>query len=251
MARALAESKDLIVVDEFTSVVDRTVAKIGSAAISRSVKRANKKFIAVSCHYDICEWLEPDWIYEPSTNNFSRRLLRRPKINLEIFKTGRKTWEIFSKYHYLNHSIGDAEYFCAFYEGIPIAMTSAIPFPHPVAPGYREHRLVCLPDYQGVGIGNALSSFIASCYIAKGRPYYSATSNQAIIRHRAKSKQWQMIRLPSLAKPQERKGLEATKGKKSERPDMAATAATDRMIASFKYVGTPDIKSARILGIVK
>jgi len=32
MARALAENKELTVIDEFTSVVDRTVAQIGSAA---------------------------------------------------------------------------------------------------------------------------------------------------------------------------------------------------------------------------
>ena len=38
IARGLAESPDLLVVDEFTSVVDRTVAQIGSAAIAKAVR---------------------------------------------------------------------------------------------------------------------------------------------------------------------------------------------------------------------
>ena len=50
MARTLAESKELSVVDEFTSVIDRTVAQIGSAAIAKTVRRRKQKFIAVSCH---------------------------------------------------------------------------------------------------------------------------------------------------------------------------------------------------------
>jgi len=43
LARAILENRDLIVFDEFTSVVDRTVAKIGSAAVSKSIKRTNEQ----------------------------------------------------------------------------------------------------------------------------------------------------------------------------------------------------------------
>lgn len=86
MARTLAEKKDLSVMDEFTSVVDRTVAKIGSTAIAKTIRRREQKFIAVTCHYDVLDWLEPDWIYEPATNEFraGRFLWRRPKIDLKI-----------------------------------------------------------------------------------------------------------------------------------------------------------------------
>lgn len=70
LARAIIENKDLIVFDEFTSVVDRTVAKIGSFAIQKSIRKANKKFIAISCHYDILEWLEPDWVFNTDTMSF-------------------------------------------------------------------------------------------------------------------------------------------------------------------------------------
>lgn len=66
LARALLE-KDFIVFDEFTSVVDRNVAKTACIAIQKAIKGTNKKFIAVSCHKDIIEWLQPDWIFDTDT----------------------------------------------------------------------------------------------------------------------------------------------------------------------------------------
>jgi ABC-type glutathione transport system ATPase component len=60
MARALAETKDLLVVDEFTSVVDRQVAKIAANSVQKIVRNNNKQFVAVSCHFDIIDWLQPD-----------------------------------------------------------------------------------------------------------------------------------------------------------------------------------------------
>lgn len=63
LARALLE-RDFVVFDEFTSVVDRTVAKTSCMAVRKAIKRTSKKFIAVSCHEDILEWLEPDWVFD-------------------------------------------------------------------------------------------------------------------------------------------------------------------------------------------
>lgn len=66
LARALLEN-DFVVFDEFTSVVDRKVAQTASLAVSKAVRRAEKQFIAVSCHYDILDWLEPDWVFDTNT----------------------------------------------------------------------------------------------------------------------------------------------------------------------------------------
>ena len=66
LARALLE-KDFVVFDEFTSVVDRNVAQTASLAINKAVRRLNKKFIAVTCHYDVLEWLQPDWVFDTNT----------------------------------------------------------------------------------------------------------------------------------------------------------------------------------------
>lgn len=70
LARAILSNNDTIVFDEFTSVVDRTVAKTASAAVNKAIRKTNKKFIAVGCHRDIIEWLEPDWIYDTDEKRF-------------------------------------------------------------------------------------------------------------------------------------------------------------------------------------
>ena len=33
-------------------------------AIAVAIKKTNKKFVAVSCHYDILDWLQPDWVFD-------------------------------------------------------------------------------------------------------------------------------------------------------------------------------------------
>jgi ABC-type ATPase with predicted acetyltransferase domain len=73
IARALCLDKQLVVFDEFTSVVDREIAKVSAFAISKAVRRSSKKFIAVTCHYDVIDWLEPDWVFCTDTMEFSRK----------------------------------------------------------------------------------------------------------------------------------------------------------------------------------
>lgn len=70
LAYSLLDDKPLIVFDEYTSVVDRNVAKIGSLAIAKSIRNSDKQFIAISCHFDIEEWLQPDWVFNTNTMDF-------------------------------------------------------------------------------------------------------------------------------------------------------------------------------------
>ena len=71
LARAILNEKELFVFDEFTSVVDRQVAKIGSFAMQKAIRKTEKKFIAVTCHEDVEDWLLPDWVFD--TNNMTFR----------------------------------------------------------------------------------------------------------------------------------------------------------------------------------
>lgn len=75
LAKALLSDKDLIVFDEFTSVVDRNIAKIGSHVVQKNVRRRGKKFIAVGCHFDVEEWLQPDWVF--NTNDMTFRAIKK------------------------------------------------------------------------------------------------------------------------------------------------------------------------------
>ena len=70
LARCLLDNKELIVFDEFTSVVNRECAKTTALAISKAIRRSDKRFIAVSCHDDVIEWLAPDWIYDTDQKRF-------------------------------------------------------------------------------------------------------------------------------------------------------------------------------------
>ena len=55
--------KNNAVIDEFTSVVDRNVAKAASVALSKYIKSNDiKNVVLVTCHEDVLDWLEPDWV---------------------------------------------------------------------------------------------------------------------------------------------------------------------------------------------
>ncbi|MBX9652076.1 ABC transporter ATP-binding protein [bacterium] len=241
IARALAEPLEMVVVDEFTSVVDRTVARIGSAAIAKGIRKRGTKFIALSCHEDILDWLSPDWIYRTDESTFSWRSLRpRPSIELQIRQTDRSAWRTFHHHHYLSGNLSQsARCFIGEVEGHPAAFTAVLFWPHPTRSGWREHRTICLPDFQGVGIGNGMSEFVASLFRATGRPYRSVTSSPAMIRHRARSPHWKMTRSPSriASEPRLRQ--------------FRRSSSIRRMTASFEYVGPARVKEARRFGILK
>ena len=105
---------------------------------------------------------------------------------------------------------------------------------------WREHRTVCLPDYQGVGIGNALSEFVASLFVATGKRYCSRTSHPAMIRHRAASKLWQMTG-----------GIAFGRKQTGQCTAFNRSAALTRLTAGFRFVGPPNKAAAKTFGIIK
>lgn len=87
LARGLLE-RDFFVFDEFTSVVDRQVAKVCSLAVSRYCKKHKKKFLAVSCHKDVVEWLEPDFTFCTDDYKQNFPLARTQKQNSLLESAG-------------------------------------------------------------------------------------------------------------------------------------------------------------------
>ncbi len=110
----------LVAFDEFTSVVDRTVAKFGSAAVAKGIRngRIDCRFVAMTCHYDVIEWLAPDWVLDMASREFQWRSLRRPPIELDIFRCRSRAWALFAKHHYLNGRLNrSARCFMALWDG--------------------------------------------------------------------------------------------------------------------------------------
>ena len=198
LARTIAEASEVAVVDEFTSVVDRTVAKIGSYAVGKSVRRRGGKFVAVTCHDDVEEWLAPDWVYRPAEQIFAwRSEIRRPKIELVFRRIDRSPWDYFKRHHYLSSRLlSAATCFGAFLNGKLVAFDSWIQF-YGRLPTLRKakqsHRTVCLPDYQGIGIGGALVDWSASLWLGMGYRAFRRTSHPMEKLRLAKSSRWRQV----------------------------------------------------------
>jgi hypothetical protein len=250
----------LVAFDEFTSVVDRTVAKIGSAAVAKSIRRGRipKQFVAVTCHYDVLDWLEPDWVLDMATCQLARGCLyRRPTIELTVAPVHRTAWRLFRRHHYLNHDIANgARCFAAFWDQAdgtsePVAFSSWI---HRMTRGrkqhdMREHRTVVLPDFQGVGIGNRLSEVCASIWCGHGGRAFSTTSHPAMIRYRHGSPNWHTVRfgmasssgtsgLLRRASTGRATGMELANLKQAERGKPTLDSC-GRVTGGFQYVGPP------------
>jgi hypothetical protein len=242
LARYLAE-EDFIVYDEFTSVVDRTVAQVGSAAVAKAIRDSGKRFVAVTCHEDIEEWLQPDWVYQPALEQFTwRSLRRRPAIEVDVVRCDRQAWNLFSQHHYLSTTLNTAAIcFLASWEDRPVAFSSWLSFPISSQKMYwREHRTVCLPDYQGVGIGTKVSAFCASIFAGLGATPVSTTSHPAMIASRRRSPLWQTTREMGGQFVKRKDGnLSVDRGGKSFRVKRMRSQAADvpRFTAGFRYIG--------------
>ncbi len=245
LARLLAECPKLAVVDEFSSVVDRTVAQIGSAALAKTVRKRGQRFVAVTCHEDVEAWLQPDWVYRPAELKFGwRSLQRRPPIELVIQRVHHSAWQMFHQHHYLNASLSHASTcFGAFWKGRLVAFDAWLPFfgkLKDARKARREHRTVCLPDYQGVGIGNALVGRVAAMWAGLGFRAFSCTGHPAVINNRRRNPSWTMTRDPGFTSRDTGKGL---------RLSLRSARASNRYTASFEYVG-PKMKHLEALAML-
>lgn len=177
--------RDGAVIDEFTSVVDRNVAKAASVALRRYVDKANlKNIVLATCHRDILTWVKPDWYFDTTDGTLhDGRSLQRPKITLRLYPCRREIWPMFAPHHYLSHVLASsARCFLAVaeFEGTSnvVGFVSCLPFPSgSLKRAWREHRTVVLPDFQGLGIGPRISDAIAELHVIEGKRYFSRTAH--------------------------------------------------------------------------
>lgn len=225
LARLILESDKPVIYDEFTSVVDRQVARIGSAAIQKFIRKEDKQFIAVSCHYDIVDWLQPDWVYDCNQHTFKRRRLRRPEIRIDVRQADQSEWELFRPFHYLSSVHNrSAHKYIAEINGEPVGWCSVLHFPHPSNKKLKRlHRTVVLPDYQGLGIGFQLRCYICERYRKQGFKVNTVTTSPALIHAMNQSDRWIMTRKPG------RVGMPAQ--------SILSKHSFDRLTCSFQYVG--------------
>jgi len=179
-----ASNDEIVLIDEFTSVVDRDVAKAMSNSIAKFIQRTGKRIVLASCHFDIMEWIQPNWIYSPTKGRVEIRdcLWRRPQIELEVFRCRYETWNVFKQHHYLTEELNKAaKCFCATWNDKPVAFIGILPFPSGwVQNAFRVSRLVVLPDFQGLGVGFKFLNYVSSLYVAEGMKMYIKTTNPGL-----------------------------------------------------------------------
>jgi GNAT superfamily N-acetyltransferase len=224
----------LVVFDEFTSVVDRNVAKICSAAIAKGIRRGHIpcRFVAVTCHYDVAEWLEADWVLDMATNQLNRTApgfaggrFPRPTIELEIHRCRMAAWQLFKRHHYLSGSLPvAARCYLTTWNGIPVNFCATVPVI--TKKNHRRFtRIVTLPDYQGIGIGMRAVTAVAELHRAEGLRINVTSSHPALIRHCRRSTLWKAVE------------IRKSGSRKSNPRFPTYRSAAGRAVVSFEYVG--------------
>ena len=120
-----------------------------------------------------------------------------------------------------------AKCFIGYIENNPVCFFAVLHFPHPKVKNFkRGHRLVVLPDYQGLGIGHIFSSAIAQDFIDNGFRFIITSSTKSLYNQRARDKKWKVTR----------KGRIGTgKGKKDNL--LKDTLSSNKLTYSYEYVG--------------
>lgn len=243
LARIICEPPARIVIDEFTSVVDRQAARIGAAAFAKAWRETGGQAVLLSCHYDIIEWLCPDWILDRATGKLSSgRWLRRPGIRLDIYQTDWRFWPIFKEHHYLNPpNMIAATCYVAFRGDTPVAHVAVS-----TRPGLREAqigRLVVMPQWQGVGAGVAFLEAVCDMWrrgqnrYHKPMPVLCGTSHPGLARALRRRPAWDQVSAYLHGGNKQRSERSMTKNAKRTGSASSGYGGHFRAVQSFRYLG--------------
>jgi energy-coupling factor transporter ATP-binding protein EcfA2 len=204
-ALQLSRSDDFAV-DEWTSVVDRTVAKSMSVCLAKHARRTERRITAVSCHYDVMEWLNPDWVIDCNKGEYiDRRLLwrdyrRQEQLQFDIRPIGRESWRYFSKYHYLSENLpgGIIKLFGLFHNNDQIGFqcfANYVPIRKGAIPKMHSNRTVIHPDYVGLGLGMRLIEKSSEIMKNDGYDVWAKFSSVPVAKAFKRSNDWKLCKV--------------------------------------------------------
>jgi ABC-type lipoprotein export system ATPase subunit/GNAT superfamily N-acetyltransferase len=249
LARLVCEAPPLAVVDEFSSVVDRQIAKVGAGAFAKAWRRTNGKVVLLSCHYDILDWVQPDWVFDTGTGQFTRgSLWRRPKLEMVIYQTDWRYWSMFEPHHYLKlPKMIAATCYVATIDGEPVAHLAVSTRPGLVEG--RACRLVVMPEWQGAGVGMRFLNAVCEAWkqglnrYQKPLPTLFHTSHPGLAAALRRDKKWTQVSaklhgdhkgrcIQSVALSAARAGKESS--------GFAGYGGHFRAVQGFRYLGKED-----------
>lgn len=200
---------DLTIIDEWTSVVDRTVAKVMSHCIQKHARAESKRIILLSCHYDVVDWLNPDWVIDCNKQTYTdRRLLwrenqRAERLQFTIRETDKSSWRYFSKYHYLSDKLpgGLCRYFGLFHGQDQIGFicyANYVPFRQEQKLRREKmlmhaNRIVVHPDYAGIGLGILMTNETARYMASQNFRVMCKFSSVPVYKAMNKSPFWRLL----------------------------------------------------------
>lgn len=193
-------NRDVTIIDEWTSVVDRTVAKAMSHCIQKYSRKKNKKIVLCSCHYDVIEWLNPDWVIDCNKQEYEDRrsmvgtFERTDQLRLDIREVSYKTWPYFSKYHYLSDKLPGGKKYCygLFNGQDQIGFQCFAAYIIGNHDTFFSNRNVIHPDYCGLGLGIKLINEASKDMVRKGFKIRSKSSSMPIYKSKMKDPLWQL-----------------------------------------------------------
>ena len=247
LARLICDAPDEVVIDEFTSVVDRQIARIGSHAFQRSWRKnaKGKKAVLLTPHYDILDWVEPDWVLDTKTRQFVRgRHRRRPEFELEVFKVDGSYWKYFKPHYYLDLPMPPAaEYFVGTVNGELCSHIAVAP--RFETKGYRGTRLVTMPEWQGAGVAMKFLEWVAQYHLdgngrcGKKYPLYFHTSHPQLCKALRSSQKWTQCSaaLTGGNKKKSAASIKASSVAKRKKHVGTGFGGHFRAIQGFKYLG--------------
>ena len=227
--------------------MDRDTAKSLALSVRKYFDKNPGVLYIASCHRDIIDWLDPDWVYDTDLQVLDNRralfrLGRRPEITLTIRSTGPQYWDMFKKYHYLDTNMSrSGHYYVGLIGDKPVAFHAVLHSTNRDIHSYwRGHRTVVLPEFQGMGIGTAFSDAIAQLYVDKGLRYFSKTAHPSFGEHRENSELWR----PTSTNKKSRLGSYLLKdGTARKMPGYGGTTTArdaGRVCYSHEYIGKKD-----------
>ena len=249
LARVICEAPPRVVIDEFTSVVDRQIARVGASAFAKAWRRSGGQAVLLSCHYDIIDWLSPDWIFDTNGGGFkwTRGCLRRPAIELEIRQSNWRWWPHFEPHHYLKlpRMIAATNY-VAFVDDAPVAHLAVS-----TRAGLceaRACRLVVMPEWQGAGVGTRFLNEVCRHWrignnrYNKPMPTLFHTSHPGLCAALRRSKLWTQVsaRLHGDNKNDSRRSISAARKKAGTFESLGASSGFGghfRAVQGFRYIG--------------
>lgn len=107
-------------------------------------------------------------------------------------------------------------------------MNSVLPMPCGTSKhSFRSHRLVVLPDYQGLGIGTKVNEFFGQYYVEHGLKYFMRTTHTRLQRNMSSNPYWK----PTSTNGKQRTGINESNTSTMMKYD------DKRICASFEYLG--------------